>query len=605
MVRKGGDWMQDAPEAQQPAPRPTRPVGVLVRNDDEYAPDVEAIKDFAHAPKTTPLIEAMKALESGKAEIAEAWLYCGRWDKFGRRMEAERGERGYRLLHVRGHKAYCEAIKVSKAAFDRLRRREAYRAKKRSKKREGLYDFESYTDAGSLMRPDPNQFTEFTPLFNGPFNRQQYWDFFKGIARAFEEWNHNPIAKRIVNIMCQYALGRGFSIDCKNDKLEDEWGDYCKEVRLQQKLRKFWCREYLVNGELLIDHEECVSVDSSTIWDIVSDIENPDDILYYQQMFQTYTQTYAGIAVPGVPGSKQSEYARYIIRQIPADRIIFMRNECFSNEKRGRSILFSVLGWCKRIKDLYNAQVIGEQARASFIFDDTIKGSEGDVSAHAARYAYMPPPGSVFAHNEAIERKPMAPMQGVSPSKDGVGQEILAIIATAVGIPKEHLNILTTGAGSRATAIVGSEPFTKVIEDLQEDIQDLLMQLIERWCERNGFEFEEDDWQITFPSVAKDSTADVIKNYIVAKESGAINERRMAGLIAAELDLKDHDFDTEVKQGKDDQAKGLSLVPEFALPATLGAPSASDLAGALPDSGKKNDTKGKDKAKVIKQHKQL
>lgn len=617
--------MDDAPEAAKPAVELARARGLLLEVDG-YRPDSEAVKSFAGRPKTSPLMEAYRRIEAGEAEVAEAWLFCGRWDRSGRLLrEGDRkGERPYKMLHVRGHKAYTEAFRVAKVKQDNLRRRESRRARRFA--RENLYDFQSSSDAGSLMRPDPNQFTEYTPMFNGPFNRQQYWDFFKGIALAFEEWNHNPLAKRIVNVMVQYALGRGFGVSCKNDRLQDDWDQYAHDTRLNYKLRKFWAREYLVNGELLVDHERCISIDSSTIYDIVSDIENPDDILYYQQMFQSYTQTYAGIKVPGVPGSGESLLAKYVIRQIPYDRVIFIRTECLSNEKRGRSILYSILGWLTRLKDLYNAEVIGAIGRASYMYDDTIKGGDGDVSAHAQRYAYSVPPGSIFAHNEAIERKVLAPMTGVSATKDGVGNEILAIIATAVGLPKDYLNIISSSGGSRATAIVGSEPFTKVIEDLQEDLQDLLTQIIEKWCEKQGADFDPEDWQITFPSVAKDSTADVIKNLVVAKEAGAINERNMAEAIASELDRKGYNFEDEVAEGKKDAAAGMTLVPDFGLPATLGQPNtpgpvpqpdggrapvpggatgAKKMAKALPDAGDKNPTFGKGKKKVKDEHKNL
>src|SRR6185312_3230322 len=110
-----------------------------------------------------------------------------------------------------------------------------------------------------------------------------------------------------------------------------------------------------------------------------------DKPLYLQQMYQTATQTYAGIEVPGVPKSKDSKPGKWIVRQIPADQVIRIRTNCSSQEKRGRPVIFDILGWLKKLKDTYTAQVLGEQLRASFVFDDTVDGSPDQVAAHAQK----------------------------------------------------------------------------------------------------------------------------------------------------------------------------------------------------------------------------
>jgi hypothetical protein len=518
-------------------------------------PDFDEVYKELENPKESAIAGVMKAVESGKAVIDDAKLFCGRFSQDGRLLrESKRGAPAYKILHTTSHKDYREAISRSRKRFDDLpakiseaiRRRTAMQKVKKALRE----NFVSNSDLGSNQSYDPNQYTEFTPYFSGPFYKQQYMDYFKGHARAFQEWTHNPIAKRIVDLLVQYALGRGFRVKCKNEKLEGKWEAFQQTNKIYFKIRKFWTREYLIYGENFIDVLRWVSVDPSTIWDIICEgyDEYIDDVLYYQQMFQTATQIYAGQAVKGVSGSKDSKIGHYIIRQIPYDQIIHIKTNVTSGEKRGRSVYYSILGWLKRLVDLYNAQVLGEQLRASFVWDDTIQGDSQDVAAHAAKYSYIPVAPSIFVHNEAITRKPLAPMAGITGGSGGnIGSEILALIATSQGFPKDHFNVVSD-SGSRATAIVGSEPFTKVIEDLQEDISDLMDRIIECFCKQNKADYNPEEWKKIFPSVTKDTITDVLKNIALRESMGWISSRQAATLAAAECDDDEFDYDDMKKE---------------------------------------------------------
>jgi hypothetical protein len=235
-----------------------------------------------------------------------------------------------------------------------------------------------------------------------------------------------------------------------------------------------------------------------------------------------------------------------------------MKGECFSNEKRGRSKIFPILGWLKRLKDLYNARVIKGWLGASFIWDDTIKGSDSDIAAHVAQYNQMPQPGSIFAHNEAITRQPMQPAPSRS-ANDETAQEIIALIGTAVGIPKEHLNLLGN-TGTRATALVSSEPFTKVIEEVQGDFEDLLHKIAEVAMAQAGVEYKPEDLEFVFPSVTKDVTSETVKNIMAGEASGFISKETAANMYAAEMNITTYDFKDEQDSIKIEKEQGLQTV---------------------------------------------
>ena len=594
-----GDWM---PARGGSAPS--------MLNVPIQVPEVDSIYKEIENPADLPLTKVMKEVERGKAQIEDSVLFCGRFNSSGFLLREEKVRKPYRLLRTSGHQEYVRAMRESRNRFEDLpakekearKKREAMRKVRKALSRE---NFVSNSDLGSINGLDPNQFTEFTPLFSGPFYKQQYFDYFTGHARAFQMWTHHPVAKRIVDILVQYSLGRGLKIKCKDPKKQVLWDNFARANRILYKLRKFWAREYLIYGENFIDNIRWVSVDPSTIWDIICEgyDENIDKVLYYHQMFQTATQMYAGMSVKGVPGSEKSKIGRYIIRQIPYDQIIHIKTNVTSGEKRGRSVYYAILGWLKRLTDLYNAQVLGEQLRASFVWDDTIQGDDADVSAHASKYAYIPVAPSIFVHNEAVVRKPLSPMAGVTGGSGGdIGDQILSLIATSVGIPKDHFNASSAG-GSRATAIVGSEPFTKVIEDQQEDYSDLLDQIIEVFCKRNKLIYVPDEWQKIFPSVTKDTMTEVLKNIAFRESMGWITNRQAAMLAAAECDDDEFDYDAMLKEKQEDFVAEMGANVHGAKLPPSGRFGMQDRPAE--DEGSDNPLHGKGKQDIKKQHKNL
>ena len=619
--------MESAPAQHKP--------GVHV--SEMVIPDVDKIfDDMKSAPDT--YAEAMRAIESGKDEVVDAVLFCGRFSQSGILLRESSGAKPYRLLHVRGHEAYNKAMCHLRECWARLpaKMREAqikadwqrYKREKLTcgirKAREnwggagfsgggsgGLAPYFSNSDLGSNSGADPNQFTEFTPWFSGPFYKNIPYAYFPGMAASREAVNHHPVAHRIIDVLCQYSLGRGFAIRCKNNAITDKWDSFAKSVKLKNKIRKFWGREYLIDGELTIDKARMISVDASTIMDIVCEgfDEYVDRPLYLQQMFETATQTYAGIEVPGVPKSKDSKPGKWIVRQIPADQVIRIKTNCTSQDKRGRPVIFSVFGWLKKYKDAATAKVLSEQLAASFVFDDEIDGSAADVAAHGQRYNYIPVAPSVFVHNKSVKR---TALQQTGGGRTGGGtdiaQEILALIATAMGFPKDFFNVMSQGSGSRATAIVGSEPFTKVIEDLQQDFEELLDSIIEYFCQQNDIKYNEHDWQIIFPSVSKDSAKDFISNVATAEEMGYINKRRAATMVAAELECDNFDFDEEQEKGATDTAAHPPINPGVPPPAGRFGAQMPQLPGAATDAelgAEDNPIHGSGKQAIKKAHKKL
>jgi hypothetical protein len=609
--KRPGNWMDGSGGESKTLPFATSlPLSSPVTR---YDPDAEFAKILS-TPVNNPVLAFNEALSKGEVRVAEAWLYEGQVNERGRLMpKSILKESGrlipYRLRYLTGTK-FAEAIKQAGHVWqDLAQRSERLREAKRrhmaaveSLKGEGLLE-ESFDTSQIENTYDANQYSEYTPLYGGPFNKQLYlYDYLTMHARAYEAKNHNPIAKRIIDVLAQYAFGRRFKVRIKNQRKKRAWEEFDREHKIIHKVAEFWAKEYLTYGELMLDKESWNSIDPSSVWDIITDPDNISDVYYYYQSYATAFQTFTGYAVKGARGSKDAAPMEYIIRQLPAQQVLHIKGNCVSQEKRGRSVLFPILGWLKRIKDLYNAEVMRAQLQASFVWDDTIDGSASDIAAHAAAYAAMPTPASVFVHNKAVERKAMPALPNEGRSGQGISDELLAFIATAIGIPKEFFNVIASGGGNRATALVSAEPFEKVIEDLQAKFENLLTMIAEDVLVEAGLGFEPGDVEFTFPSVTKDTTTEAVANIMKGETQGYISHQTAAELFATEMNITTYDYDEEREKIDEDKANGLD--PLMPPPGRFGNPNAPQPGMAGNDgvvSQDANPTKGQAKVNLKKQ----
>jgi len=600
-----GDWMQEQPISATATPASVSKRGGKIDPSDTYNPD-EAFEAIDSSPILNPIVQFVEAVK-GKdvaddnpfkgAKVSEAYLFEGKFSESGKLLESNvPNVPPYRITHVKGNENFLAAINESEAKLDetpvkaaaaregiRVNHERLAKLKAGGLLREAKVLEDSFSSGdGPLTQYDPNQYTEYTPTYGGPFFKQLYLtDYLMMHSRAFEQWNHHPLAKRIINLLAQYSFGRRFQWRLKDKNKEKAWEDFDKKVKLRHRLSKFWVPEYLLFGEMFVDKKLWQSIDPSTIWDIITDPDDITDVYYYHQQYSTAYQQYTGMNVKGVPGAATQKSQDFIIRQLPYKQIIHIRRNCTSFEKRGRSVLFPILGWLKRINDLYSAEVVAAWLSACFIWDDEINGSAADIQAHVAKYNQMPVTGSVFAHNQMIKRTPMAAAQGAkSGSATGVGDELLTFIATAVGIPKDYFNVMGGGSGgSRAGSLVGAEPFTKVIEEIQADIEFLLLSIAEDVIPG----YQDGDIEFIFPSVTKDTTTETVKNVMAGEAAGYMAKQTAAQMFAAELDMTTYDWDEE--QGKmDDEKTQAALDPAGALanagPAQYDVPGAPGMPGS-------------------------
>lgn len=357
--------------------------------------------------------------------------------------------------------------------------------------RESFFDNEdpAQTIAGT------DGFQEYTPIMGGPFSKQLYLhDMLDGFAKAFEAYNHNPIAHQGINITTDFVLGRGVGKKACHPECQkrlDEWWD---EQDLDHRL-EMWCTTIARDGELMlkkvvdpIKKELGVRwMDPSTCWEIVTDLEDQETgigassrgVIYYHFQYPTQYQILFGGAKDQVYNPSNFQSAKFVILQVPADEMLFYKINVGPNEKRGRSDLFPVLGWLKRYKDFWTAHVLRAIITSTFAWKNKIKGSDADVSAFISAFGNQQPKfGSVWVENEASELTPMTVDLKASEAKEEA-DGIINMIAVGLGIPMSYLGFGEHQA--RASAVVASEPGTKKFQARQILMGRILRDVAQAW----------------------------------------------------------------------------------------------------------------------------
>ncbi len=344
-------------------------------------------------------------------------------------------------------------------------------------------------------------------------------------------------------------------------------------------------------------------LDPSTIWEIVTDLEDIERVFYYHQQFPTQYQVLYGAPQKAKFNPTNFESSKYVINQIPADEVIFVKANCLPNEKRGRSDFFSFLGDLKRHKDFKTSVVLRAVAQASFAFKNKLTGTQADVNAFINEFGNTPPRfGSVWTENEASTLTPMpSDIKGDSQADCPV---VVNSIAVGAGIAKEYLGL--SEHGTRATAVVSSEPSLKKFQARQLLIGRVLVEISQAWakCEiaagrlpamvpgddddlpivigwikKNASKFPlfgnviqtmvdtlqsasgvnmvplDPEIEFHFPEIAVEDRSAKMADIESARESGDISHERSATMRAKELGIADYDYQKEKDDIADEQSE--------------------------------------------------
>lgn len=336
--------------------------------------------------------------------------------------------------------------------------------------------------SGSTMATSLIDQNEFIPFLNGPFYKQLYqYDYLAMHAQAFHLTNYSALAAGAVKILTRFVIGRGISFLIKDPDCKTVWDEFWERNRMREAARQM-ARDITWQGELMMRYSEPVEghvgfnvIDPSTCWEIVTDPENFNQVYYYHFQWPTPYQIWISGQIP---------VSKYIIQQVPPTQVQHVKINVSSQEKRGRSDFISVFPWLKRFNDFYNGVVVKAMLEANLVYKVKVHGDQNDVNTIASdpQFTILPPMGGMWLENDAVELSAVTASMTASRGSSGIGQQIAAIIATALNLPAEYFNI-ESGAAARATALVRTDPAVKTIEDRQQLIRELLEDTYDRVIE--------------------------------------------------------------------------------------------------------------------------
>ena len=460
--------------------------------------------------------------------------------------------------------------------LDRSEFIEAYKNNSDKTKFKESVDFFNSTDdlsSSGLVGQD------FLPLLGGPFNKQLYLtDYLKMHAACFQAYNHDPMARAIVHITRDFTLGKGWRVDCKNPIALALWRAF-EEVNDLPNTMDYFSLELSIYGESFIwwlpNNETKITyqlmpgqeppqgsiprvrlIDPSVIWEIVTYPEDITRVLYYQWVAPTQYQIYTG-----KDGGKNVPSTKFIFQQLPPDQIQHHKVNSVSNEKRGRSDLFPVLGYLKRLRDSINYSIIAMQKACAWGMDTTIQGNQTDIDNYISSQqaqTSIAPAGSEFVHTDKIKREYLSNLAAGKGGNNMAFEWNMSLIAAGSGIPSGYFGTHLSGGGSRASAIVATEPVAKKFELRQLVLERAIKQMAKKLFEKFGIE---DEIEVTFPEIITQDRSAKLKDLALAEQMKWISPERAATIAAKELGITDYEWEEESQEIKDEAEEEPMFAP--------------------------------------------
>lgn len=428
----------------------------------------------------------------------------------------------------------------------------------------GLYPDEYSNSSGSGRSVFPVTDTVL-PGLNSPYAKQQlFMDYLDMHRKSWEAATRNPLGKRIVDLIPQFVMGRGLMCTVDSEEHQFAWDQHWQRNRLRWRTRQV-LKELLIYGEVFLryftsrDGLLVRSLDPSTIWDIVTDPDDIEAVLYYHQQYTLLHNS----PVPGIRATP----AMLIIRQIPGGDIDHFKINCTSSEKRGRSQLYTILGWLLRFKEFMNDRVIQNKMRAMFSLDVTVKsGDAGDIATVEALFAEPPPPGAVNIHNDAVEMEyKNANLNANDAQRDA--EMLLKVIALGSGVSEAFLGVASQS--TRAGALIQTEPDVKNFETYQEVVEDVLASGYERLRAHKKLKPTKSRFEVTFPALAQEDRSAKLKDIAFAESMDYFSKARAASMVAKEFNITNYNYQLERQQITEERAaspmmaKGMEQLPKI------------------------------------------
>jgi len=417
---------------------------------------------------------------------------------------------------------------------------------------DGFWDG-TFNDLAGFGYDAPTQ-REYLPRGGPQAQQQMISDVWDSQAKCYYAWTHDPVARSACELIANFILGRGVSVTAEDPKVQVVLDEYIKRDKMALRLHGLTVSltrdgENLIRFMPLGDGRLKVrSMPPETIWEVITDSEDPMTVFFYVQRYQT---RYVMFVPPGLDAAKM----KWVERMIPAAGVLHVKINAKESDVRGRSDLFPALGWMKRLRDYFDAIIQKEYAAAAYQWKYKIQGGAPDIARvmSTAIPSGRPQPGSYFASNEGVDVEAVS--SGVrSVSGDGTAYEsLLNHIAIAFVLSKSYFG--ADSHANRASALVATEPTAKHLETRQDVIGWMYREILDRViAEAQKFGLldgvKDLNYKATFPSIIKADAATRAQLLRQAEAAAYISKQTSAEAFAGEAEIDNYDFDAEMAKLK-------------------------------------------------------
>ena len=310
------------------------------------------------------------------------------------------------------------------------------------------------------------------------------WDRQSVLEESLNAWRFNPLARRIVELTTQYAVGGGLKAICTASEtqafLEQFWNHRLN--RMDSRVNEL-SDELCLSGNLFL----LLTTDLSGMsylrvlpaGDIESIISSENDIeqeiaFYLRTKDETETEVYAAY-------DSQKDEVDSLGRLKPV--VLHYALNRPSGSQWGEGDLTPVLKWLARYTAWLEDRVRLNRFRNAFVYVVKARfGSETERSVRQLQLTANPPaPGSVLVTDESEEWSVLAPkLEALDAATDGLA--IKKMIAAGVGLPLHFL--AEPESSTKTTAEAAGSPTYRRFAERQRFIctmlEDVLSVIIQR-----------------------------------------------------------------------------------------------------------------------------
>jgi hypothetical protein len=322
----------------------------------------------------------------------------------------------------------------------------------------------------SELKASPITDDNFFPSgMTGNYRDRYDYDRTKIQAECLRAWRVNPLTRRIVNLISQFVIGKGVSIETDHkgtQKFLDEWFNHPLN-RIHSQL-KGWKDEGTRTGNLFflfsVDKVSGMSFIRAVPADLIKDIQTADnDVMQETHYIKTEINDSPWVAYD--PNIEQEQFMVHFADNRPV------------GTSWGEPDLAPMLPWIGRFSTWLEDRARLNHFRNSIMYILRLKGTvdKGEKDRRAAELNANPPkPGSVLVTDEGEDWGILTPqLDAFDASLDGLA--LKRMVAAGIGMP---LHWLAEPEGStRTTAEAAGTPSFRALMDMQNTFLDMLVSL--------------------------------------------------------------------------------------------------------------------------------